>query len=367
MGMRKWHSYILFSVLLLFAAQNLFAQNHHKKTYKIALVLPFKSTGNHNAVGEAMLDYYQGFAMGAKKLEEEGFKAEISVFDSEKDSFALETLLQSGTLDNTSLIVGPVYPDKLASVEKYCHNKGITLVSPLKYCKPAFQENGLINFFTPDSIRIRAAFEKAIKIFPKHRFYIISDASADSKKDATRIKAAAKQLGFNQIKFVTLNSGKLSSPINRADSFVIFNTIDKISIKPELEKLIKNKKQSWIIAHHDWHGTYRTIVNKNEPQILYPEVTVNTPGDTASVEFEDLYYETYFSDPSKYAYIGYDQAMFLGYSLMAFGDSFVKSTLNMDYRGFINHIHLKKHNQEVVNFGLHFIRLSDGIREEIEP
>lgn len=365
--MRKWYCHILFFVLPLFSVQYLFAQNHHKKTYKIALVLPFKSTGNHTAVGEAMLDYYQGFAMGAKKLEEEGLKAEISVYDSEKDSFALETLLQSGSLDNTNLIIGPVYPEKLAMVEKYGQTKGITVVSPLKYCKPAFQGNGLINFFTPDSIRIRAAFEKAIKIYPKHRFYIISDASADSKKDAARIKNAAKQLGFTQIKFITINNGKLSSPINRPDSFVILNTIEKISIKPELEKLIKNKKQSWIIAHHDWHGTFRTIVNKNEPHILYPEVTVNTPGDTASVEFEDLYYATYFSDPSKYAYIGYDQATYLGFGLMAFGDSFVNNSVNMDYRGFINHIHLKKFNKEVVNFGLHFIRLSDGIREEIEP
>jgi hypothetical protein len=359
--------HIILSCLLFFTVKDSFAQNHHKKTYKIALLLPFKSTGNHTAVGEAMLDYYQGFVMGAKKLEEEGFKAKIEVFDSEKDSAALENLLQYGTLDDANLIVGPVYPDKMAPVEQYCHGKGITLISPLKYYRPYYAGTGLVNFFTPDSIRVRAAFEKSIQLFPKHRFYIISDAGAESKKDAARVKSIAKQLGFNQIKFVTLTNGKLSTPINRSDSFIIFNTIDKISVKPDLEKLIKNKKQSWIIAHHDWHGTYRTIVNKDEPGILYPEVTVNTPGDTTAIEFENRYYETYFSDPSKYAFIGYDQALFMGYGLMAFGDSFVKNTLEMDYRGFINHIHLKKYNNEVVNFGLHFIQLSEGKREEIEP
>ena len=85
------------------------------------------------------------------------------------------------------------------------------------------------------------------------------------------------------------------------------------------------------------------------------------------VEFESQYYDAYFSDPSKYAFIGYDQAMFIGYGLMAFGDSFIRNTLNMDYRGYINHINLKRRGNEIINYGLHFIRLSEGIREEIEP
>lgn len=365
--MRKSVRHIILFCLLFFTVGISFAQNHHKKKYNIALVLPFKSTGNHTSVGEAMLDYYQGFLMGAKSLEGEGLKAEIAVYDCEKDSTALENLLQSGLLDKTNLVIGPVYPDRMAPVEEYCHNKGITLVSPLKYYKPTNPDNGVINFFSPDSLRMRATFEKAIRVFPRHRFYIISDASTESKKDASRIKIAARKLGFGQIKFITLSNGKLSGPINRNDSVIMFNTIEKISIKPELEKLIKNKKQSWIIAHHNWHGTYKTIVNKDEPGIIYPEVTVNTPGDTTSVEFEDSYYETYYSDPSKYAFIGYDQAMFLGYGLMAFGDSFIKNTLNLDYRGFINHIYLIRNENEVVNFGIHFIRLSEGIREEIEP
>lgn len=365
--MRKSALHILLFFLLYFTVTISFAQNHHKKKYKVALILPFKSTGNHTAVGEAMLDYYQGFMMGAKSLESEGLNAEISVYDSEKDSAALENLLQSGLLDKTSLVIGPVYPDKMAAVEQYCINKSITLISPLKYYKPSNPGNGVINFFTPDSLRMRATFEKAIKVFPRHRFYVISDASTESKKDATRIKIAARKLGFSQIKFITLSNGKLSGPINRNDSIIVFNTIEKISIKPELEKLLKNKKQSWIIAHHNWHGTYKTIVNKDEPSIIYPEVTVNTPGDTTSTAFEDLYYETYYSDPSKYAFIGYDQALFMGYGLMAFGDSFIKNTLNMDYRGFINHVHLIRNENEVINFGVHFIRLSEGIREEIEP
>lgn len=365
--MRKVSIHIALICLLSLTANSSNAQQYHKKTYKIALVLPFKSSGNHTVVGEAMLDYYQGFVMGAKKLEEEGLKADIAVFDSEKDSFALENLLQGGELDKFNLVVGPVYPNKMAQVENYCHSKGITLISPLKYYKPANPGNQVVNFFTPDSIRVRATFEKALKIFPKHRFYVISDGGTESKKEAGIIKYSAKTPGLNQIKFITLANGRLSSPINRSDSFIIFNTIDKISIKPELEKLIKNKKQSWIIAHHNWHGTFKTIVNKDEPRILYPEVSVNTPGDTTSIEFEDLYYETYFSDPSKYAFIGYDQATFIGYGLMAFGDSFVRSTLNMDYRGYINHIYLKHYENEVLNYGLHFIRLSEGIREEIEP
>jgi hypothetical protein len=52
---------------------------------------------------------------------------------------------------------------------------------------------------------------------------------------------------------------------------------------------------------------------------------------------------------------------------MAFGDSFVQQTLNMDYRGFISHILLRQHGNQFLNYGIHFIRISDGLREEVEP
>jgi hypothetical protein len=353
--------------MLTLSAKISIAQNHHKNTYKIALVLPFKSVGVHNNVGEAMLDYYQGFVMGAKQLENEGFKSEISVFDSDKDSLALENLINNGTLDNSNLIVGPVYSEKLKLVEQYCTSKNITLVSPLKYYKPLNPGNGIINFFLPDSLRMIATFEKAIKIYPKHRFYVIYEASNSSKKDAFRIKNKAVALGFNNIKLITVTNGKISSPINRNDSIIIFNTIEKTTVKPILEKLILKKGKSWIIAHHNWHSDFKSIINIDEPNIIYPEVTVSSPGDTSSVDFQRQYYKNYYSDPSKYSLIGYDQATFIGYGLMAFGDSFVHSTSNMDYRGFINHIHLKIHENEVLNFGLHFIRILEGTREEIEP
>jgi hypothetical protein len=196
---------------------------------------------------------------------------------------------------------------------------------------------------------------------------VISDASSSSKKDAVRIKNKADAIGFKNIKLITLTNGRISSPINRNDSIIIINTIEKKTVKPALEKLILNKRKSWIIAHHNWHGNIKSITDINERNIIYPEVTVGSPGDTASGVFERQYYKNYYSDPSKYSFIGYDQATFIGYGLMAFGDSFVKSTFNMDYRGFINHIHLKIHENEVLNFGLHFIRILEGTREEIEP
>jgi hypothetical protein len=367
MGMIKYIFHIVFILLFACNASPLLAQKNHQKEYRIDLVLPFKSGGNHSAVGEAMLDYYQGFVMGAQQLESEGFKAKIRVFDSEKDSAALENIISNDELNQASIIIGPVYQGPMEKTASYCQNKSMYLVSPLKYYKPTATNQNIVNFFAPDSIRLKATADKAFKLFPKHRYFIITDANSKSKADALLVKLACKNLGITNVKTLTLTNGRLSSPITRPDSIIIFNTIENAAVKPDLEKIIKNKKRSWIIAHQDWHGNYKTVVNKDEPNILYPEVTIATPGDTLSEAFEDLYYESYYSEPSKYAYIGYDQATFLGYGLMAFGDSFVQQTLNMDYRGFISHILLRQHGNQFLNYGIHFIRISDGLREEVEP
>jgi hypothetical protein len=98
-------------------------------------------------------------------------------------------------------------------------------------------------------------------------------------------------------------------------------------------------------------------------------MTIKVMLDTMVKIFSDRYYETYLGDPSKYAFIGYDQGLFLGYGLMGFGASFWSSTAGLDYKGLINHIQLDlcEGCSEINNNGLHMIRISEGTREEYEP
>lgn len=351
----------------IFALGILHAQQPHKREYRVALLLPFKTTGYHGNVGEAMMDYYEGFSMALQELESEGLRARLYVFDSEKDSLGLEKQLEHPDMDKMDIIVGPVYEEGLKKTEAFCAKHGILHISPLKYYKPASAAATTINFFTPDSLRVATVVREAYRLFPKHRFYIITDGSAAAKPNAVMMKRICAELRMPNYKTLNLAGGKLNPAITRTDSIVLLCAIPTIGAKTTLENQLKTKKQSWLIAHHEWHGNIKSVAGINELKTIYPEMTVLTPGDTMIRAFSDAFNDKYYADPSKYAYIGYDQARYMAYGLMAFGDSFWRHTLGLEYTGFINHIRLEKRDAEYINCGMHMIRIADGKREEYEP
>lgn len=365
--MRKRILHIALALLVLLTGGKSLAQTPAKKEYRLAMLLPFKTSGYRGNVGEAMMDYYEGFSIALRQLEQEGFNARVYVFDSEKDSLGLETALEHPDLPTMDVIIGPVYEEGLRKTEAFCAKHRILHISPLKYYKPAGHQAATINFFAPDSVRVAAVVQEAYRMFPKHRFYIITDGSAAAKPNAVMMKRACQQLKMSNYKTLNLAAGKLTPAITRTDSIVLLCAIPTMTAKTTLMTQIKTKRESWLMAHHEWHSELKSMAGVDESKVIYPEMTVVTPSDTMTGHFSDEFNDLYYADPSKYAYIGYDQAKYIGYGLMAFGDSFWQNTLGLNYRGFINHIRLEKCNGEILNCGLHMIRILDGKREEFEP
>jgi hypothetical protein len=267
------------------------------------------------------------------------------------------------------LIVGPVYEEGMRKTEAFCIENKILLVSPLKYFQSSTDGVSTINFFTSDSLRMAAVMKNAFKMFPKHRFYIVSDGSASAKRNSGILKKVCTELKVPNYRSVSMAAGKITPAIVRNDSIVLISAVEGTGIKADLLNQIKNKKASWVMGHHDWLSSYKSVANLNEPRLLYPEMTIKNLQDSTVKIFTEAFYDTYLGDPSKYAFIGYDQGLFLGYGLMGFGKSFWSSTLGLNYQGLINHIQLEQDpdGNEINNNGLHFIRISEGVKEEYEP
>jgi hypothetical protein len=75
---------------------------HHRRSkneqaqgpLRIGIALPFHASGTkQNALSDAMLDYYLGLKLAFQELEAEGFKANVTVYDTEPtDSLPLNQL-----------------------------------------------------------------------------------------------------------------------------------------------------------------------------------------------------------------------------------------------------------------------------------
>ncbi|MCC7299028.1 MAG: hypothetical protein IT244_11900 [Bacteroidia bacterium] len=353
---------LLFSV---FSGNQAFAQLFSKE-YRIALVLPFRSAGNQNNLSEAMLDYYEGFKMAAKDLEGEGLNLKLYVFDCEKDSMALQTAFEHPDMPKMDVIVGPIYEENLKVAETFCAAHNIILVSPLKYFVPESYER-VINFFVPDSIRVASIAEKCGRLYPNHKIYIATDNSTESKKQAEIIRRTLSAMKVGHVKTTYYANSKLSPIVAHPDSVIIISTISSKDAKSTLLRAIKYQAHSLVYAELDWYSPTQNVRGVDEPQMVYPEVNYVSAADSASIYFRERFFDTYAGEPSKYAYIGYDQATFLCYGLMTFGPQFCKHLPDAEYRGLINMIRLKDTPAGLINIAINYLQVIEDERIEYHP
>jgi hypothetical protein len=365
MGIRK--SYIILLALLAFPALKSQGQLADKE-YRVALLLPFKSAdAGSNNLSEAMLDYYEGFKTAAMILEAEGLHLKLYVFDSEKDSFALENALSHPDMPSMDIIVGPVYEKGLETTEKFCKKHNILLVSPLKYFEPQYSKGNVVNFFVPDSVKLLASASKSVSWFPKHKFIVVSGTDDESKSMATTLLQELRNTHGIKAQSMTYSNGKLSGTIPYKDSVIILTTASARDAKSVIARAIKYQAHSYLFAHVEWHNPSQSTYNVNEPRVIYPEVNYVSLDDSLAAQFRNSFFESYAGEPSKFAYIGYDQATYLCYGLMTFGRNFVYHLPNAEYRGYINMIRLRPLNRGFANFGLNYLQIVDEERKEFAP
>ena len=97
-------------------------------THLVSLILPFNL--NEELPNSQFLEFYQGFLLAAEELKEEGLGVRLSVYD--QASYPnIYTLVQSGVFRNEELIIGPVYAQDIFELLRSMAETNVSIVSPL--------------------------------------------------------------------------------------------------------------------------------------------------------------------------------------------------------------------------------------------
>ncbi|MDR2359071.1 MAG: LysM peptidoglycan-binding domain-containing protein [Prevotellaceae bacterium] len=104
-------------------------------TVKAALLLPLlrdmdDSLTTRSKSPENFFSFYEGALLAIENLKREGLSLELSVYDSFYDK-DVEALLQQGVLQQQDIIIGPVYADNFKPVAQLAKEHRIKIVSPL--------------------------------------------------------------------------------------------------------------------------------------------------------------------------------------------------------------------------------------------
>jgi hypothetical protein len=349
---------------------NLLAQGNDQN-FKIGILLPFSTDGSDkaNKNAEAIFDYYQGAKLALNQLEKEGFKSTVQVWDLNKDSLELEKLFKSTDFQGLDLLIGPISQKYVTQISKRLKNSNITWVSPLKSLNlPNSQFN--LNFFSPDSLRMRGLGYALSDQFKFHKYCLITDGSSQSRKDANTLKFVLQSLSKSRkISIHQFSGTKFTPPLPMKDSVICINTFSNQTAKIQLVKYatgkVNDKKNSpdryttYVVGHFNWYENLSLSQDASEDKIIYPAINFLNQADSSTAEYTKLYVEKNYGEPSRFAYQGFDQMLFLGYGLMFGGKSFLPVLPNSNNVGFINTIRPYRIGKRFYNIGVRLISLGN--------
>lgn len=118
------------------STKELLADSAFMSTYKRGTPLP---KGTYKIRKDKIIDprsenfmhLYEGVLMAADSLRKQGMKLELYVFDTNRDSSVVQSLVQQDIFREMDLIIGPVYPNLQGIVSAFSAKNRIPMVSPL--------------------------------------------------------------------------------------------------------------------------------------------------------------------------------------------------------------------------------------------
>lgn len=309
------------------------AKSERKQTYEVSLILPIGSNntdvqdGNNN-----YLDFYQGFLLAAQELKSEGMNANIRVFDL-YDFQNAGLLAQSGRLDGSDIIIGPVFMNEVEPILNYAAERNIPLVSPMDPKTEALAENHP-DFFQASSSPYSQQLALLKNLTPRNHVTIIFESSNADKElvDMTKEILNNKRIQYNSLSYNLLSgrsvgpqmAGKLSKE-NMNDVIVASNSEAFVSdVLRNLNLLdTRSNYQITLYGTHRWRSFESVDINYYHSMNLHISLQYYVDySDEHVKKFLARYRALYGSEPTPYSFQAYDIAYYFMGALNTLGTNF---------------------------------------------
>jgi hypothetical protein len=356
---------------------------------RIGILLPFQSQYQKNSeLTDLMLDYSGGFILALLVLKEEGYPLKVSVdyYDSDpSDSTPINNKLIKSTLATLTakkydVIIGPVYEQNFKTFSTAAIPQPYLHVSPLKY----LDVKGLgttFNFFLSDSLKARAVAHTIGLVFNRYNIFIITDGKPTNTIKAESMKSTLDALRSNKSTKIIGLKNNIPLTINKKDSCVLIVCSEDTKYRNLVSPAIENHTSSWIIGDLSWFEDKRFYQNQNQSNCLYPTVNYVAVTDSLSIDFAKRYFRKELVEPSRFSYIGYDQARYLlsNYMYSQWENFGLKTSINNQnnkviYYGLINNISTsgfaKKDAGEwfrIMNVGIRLVKIENDMSMLFKP
>lgn len=314
--------------------QSIFKEHKSDGNHTVSLVLPFDSKsfetnpGNNN-----YLDFYQGFLLAVNDMRVKGMSMDLRVFDT-KDYTNSSMIAQSGRLDGSELVIGPVFSSEIEGLIDYTKDKRIPLVSPMDPDSEKFVENNS-NFFQV-SVPVKDQQEELLSSIPSgsHVAIFYQEPSPDislvnlTKEILTQKGIAFTSLSYNLLKGRSVYSALLSKLDATKENSVIVISNSEAFVSDMLRNLnLINTRSGYKITLYGtprWRNFENVDINYYHSMNLHISLQYNVNYSSEDVKvFLSKYRALFGTEPSPYAFQAYDLGLYFLGALYNYGPDFV--------------------------------------------
>ena len=350
-------------------------QSKYKDIYHIAILLPFftEELDYEQCKEQFIIELYQGIQLAKTQLDKEGIHIKLFAFDTKKNQDITTKILQEKSMKNMDFIIGPLYPNTIPTVSKFCKEYKINFMNPISTNSAILNDNPFAFLFQPsletqaqkaaqltiNDIQQKTIEEPHIAVFFGNEQEDILQANLykqiletqlgqkvklsiefqndESIKDFFKQITQKEEEGEEESEITIQDQDQRITPkITYLDlkkithiycpsrnKFLVSHVVNlpcKLHIKPQ------------IIGHEEWiTKRILTFHQLTTLPILLLAPNYIVPNNPIKQELQKKFFKQINTPPTKYHFIGYEMMLFIGRMLSKHGTYFQKELENEDY------------------------------------
>ena len=305
-----------------------------QKLIRMGVILPFKGGSADN---DKMIEFYRGVLMAVEEIKKSGTSVDVFAYDSGKSAGDIKAVVNSHPITNLDFIIGPLYPEQIAPLSKFCQQHHIKLVVPFSSLGDNVYENPYYYAINPPkSYQFAETSRLTTELFGKDNVIFLegteNDKDAAAFIDATRKRLQQNGSKANRLKLNDDEIKWMEAMTQYKDNVIIPNSsgIKLLNqLFPKLKEFTKKNPEYRIklVGYPEWQ-TYASNHLENFYQFntyAYSSFFRNPLNGNAD-EFENAYQKA-FHTPTlvswpRFGMLGFDTAIYFLKGISTYGEAF---------------------------------------------
>ncbi len=309
----------------------------------VSILLPFMANTSSSGVPENSqwaVSFYAGARLAYDDLEEDGVKFTVNVMDTEASSTKINSLLKSGDLPKSDLIIGPYKRENVQIMQEFAKKNRVPLIVPYTAQMGVTEDNPYYIQVNPSLKTHCEAMTKHIrkshqpenvvlvaldKAEEKARFQYFQDANTLIEKGKTGKRFKELLVPEGAANFHTINVGQFLNS-SATTVFVVPSWSNQTFIYSLLRQLMAKQGQGEdiiVYGMNTWLDFEQIDFEYFEKlQLHVSSASYVDDNDERVKQFKSKYFSSYGTVPNDEAFLGYDVMYYFGKQLAKHGKDF---------------------------------------------